>query len=91
MNKKYFFPKAGRLGGSVKHLALDFGLRRDLEVRGFKPSVRLCADRVGPAWDFRSLALPRSRACEHALSLKISLKIFFLKEIFISSTKYHRF
>ena len=36
---------------SIKRPTLGFGSGRDLEVRGFVPHNRLCADSVGPAWD----------------------------------------
>ena len=42
---------------SGKHLTLVLGSGRDLIVRGFKPHVRLCADRAEPAWDSVSLSL----------------------------------
>ena len=53
---------------SAERLTLDFGSGRDLMVPGFEPRIRLCADRVGPAWD----SLPLSYSHAHTLSLSLS-------------------
>ena len=68
----------GRLGGSVKSLAPDFGSGHDLTVCGIQALVRLCAGSLEPAWD--SLSPPLSLPLPCSCSLKIS-KYFFLKEI----------
>ena len=54
---------------SVKVPTLDFGSGLDLMVREFQSHVRLCADRVEPAWN--SLSLRPSPALSPSLSLKI--------------------
>ena len=62
----------GHLGGSVGW-ASDFGSGHDLEVRGLKPRVRLCADSSEPGAWFGfciSLSLCPSSACALSLSLK---------------------
>ena len=55
----------------VKHPTLDFGSGHDLRVRGFEPSVGLCADSVEPAWDSLPLPAPPLLMCSltHMLSL----------------------
>ena len=42
---------------SVKWPTLGFRSGRDLMVRGFEPSVRLCLDTAESAWDSLSLSL----------------------------------
>ena len=42
---------------SVKCPTLDFGSGHDLMVHEMEPCIRLCADRVEPAWDSVSRAL----------------------------------
>ena len=41
---------------SVKRPTLNFSLGHDVTVHEFEPCIRLCAERVEPAWD--SLSLP---------------------------------
>ena len=41
----------GHLGGSVKHLTLDFGSGHDLTVHEIEPHIGLCTDSADPAWD----------------------------------------
>ena len=62
----------------VKCLSLDFGSGHDLTVHEFEPHVRLCADRVEPAWDSLSQTLP----CSCALSLSLKIKKIKLSEHF---------
>ena len=62
----------GHLRGSVSY-ASSFGSGHDLEVGGFEPLVRLCADSSEPGACFRfcvSLSLCPSPV--HALSLSVS-------------------
>ena len=42
---------------SVERLTLGFNSGHNLEVCGFEPHPRLCADSVVPAWDSVSLSL----------------------------------
>ena len=55
---------------SIERPTLCFSSGHDLMVCGFKPHVRLHADRAEPAWDSLSLSLCPFPA--HALSLKIN-------------------
>ena len=60
----------GYLGGSVGEVS-DFGSGHDLMVRGFEPSIGLCADSSEPGAYFGSsvsLALCPSSACALSLS-----------------------
>ena len=58
---------------SIKCPAPDFHSGYDLTVRGTEPRVRLCADRVEPAWDSLPLSLCPSPAPALSLSLRPSL------------------
>ena len=62
---------------SVKHQTLDFSSGHDLTVRGFEPNIRLCTDRVEPAWDPLSVSLflcpSPARVHVHALSLSLEI------------------
>ena len=55
---------------AVECLTLDLGSGHDLALHEFKHHVRLCADRVEPAWDSVSPSLPLP--CPHSRSLKIN-------------------
>ena len=56
----------------IKHLTLDFSSGHDLMVHGFKSHIRLCADSVGPAWDFLSPFLSAPLLLVLSLSLCLS-------------------
>ena len=58
----------GRLGGSVKHLVLDFGLGHDLTFGEIEPRGGLCTDSAEPAWD--PLSLPLSLSQNKEINLK---------------------
>ena len=58
---------------SVKHLTLDPGSGRELEVCGIKPCIWLHAASTEPAWDSLSPSLCPSPTC--SLSLPLCLKI----------------
>ena len=43
---------------SVKRQTLDFGSGHDLMVYEIEPHIRLCTERMEPAWDSLPLSLP---------------------------------
>ena len=72
---------------SVKHLTLDFGSGQDLEVHGFEPHVRLCAESMKPGWDSLSLSLSAPPLLVHACAL--SLKINKISTIYLYPQSNH--
>ena len=68
-------PLEGRASGwlSWVNVALDFGSGHNLTVRGFKPCVRLCADRSEPGACFGfCVSLSVCLSPVHALSPSVS-------------------
>ena len=53
---------------------LDFGSSHDLTVYGFEPRIRPRADSEEPAWDSRSLPLPRLQSLSLSQNKKTNVR-----------------